>query len=234
MVKLIAMDMDGTITQHKSKLEEKNREILYKLKEKYKVVIIGAGVCERIHKQLELDGIDIIGSYGMQVAEVVNDQLKLIQKSAVEVDKESVSQRVEKLRAKYHYEEYVGESVEFHETGMVTIPLLGTAAKLEDKLAFDPNREKRRKFYQYVKELFPEYMVFVGGTSSFDMAPSPYNKLYALESYAKLHEIENSEIVYLGDDYGLGGNDEHIYKSNIKFVCVDSYLDFAEKVKEYL
>lgn len=234
MVKLIAMDMDGTITQHKSKLEEKNRGILNRLKEKYKVVIIGAGVCERIHKQLELDGIDIIGSYGMQAAEVVNDQLKLIQKSAVEVDKKSVSQRVEKLRAKYHYEEYIGESVEFHETGMVTIPLLGTAAKLEDKLAFDPNREKRRKFYQYVKEVFPEYTVFVGGTSSFDMAPSPYNKLYALESYAKLHEIENSEIVYLGDDYGLGGNDEHIYKSNIKFVCVDSYLDFAEKVQEYL
>lgn len=234
MVKLIAMDMDGTITQHKSKLEEKNRVVLNRLKEKYKVVIIGAGICERIHKQLELDGIDIIGSYGMQAAEVVNNQLKLIQKSAVEVDKKSVRERVEGLRARYHYEEYIGESVEFHETGMVTIPLLGTAAKLEDKLAFDPDRVKRRKFYQYVKDLFPEYTVFVGGTSSFDMAPSPYNKLYALESYAKLNEIKNSEIVYFGDDYGLGGNDEHIYKSNIKFVCVDSYLDFAEKVQEYL
>lgn len=226
--------MDGTITQHKSKLEGANREVLDSLKEKYKIVVVGAGVCERIHKQLELDEIDIIGSYGMQMAEVSNNELTMISEYTTEANRRSVLERVTELRKRFDYEEYIGESVEFHKTGMVTIPLLGTLAKLEDKLEFDPDRTKRRLFYQFVKDLFPEYTVFVGGTSSFDMAPSPYNKLYALETYAKLKGIGNSEIIYFGDDYGVGGNDEHIYKSDIKFICIDSYLDFAEKAKEYL
>lgn len=50
--KLIAMDLDGTLTQHKSKLEEKNTELLYKLKQKYHLTILGAGGCKRIYDQL--------------------------------------------------------------------------------------------------------------------------------------------------------------------------------------
>ena len=34
-IKLLAFDLDGTLTQHKTKLEENHREILFKLKEKY-------------------------------------------------------------------------------------------------------------------------------------------------------------------------------------------------------
>ena len=35
MIKLIAFDLDGTLTQHKTKLEEKNRAVLEKLAKKY-------------------------------------------------------------------------------------------------------------------------------------------------------------------------------------------------------
>ena len=34
-----------------------------------------------------------------------------------------------------------------------------------------------------VKEAFPQYTVFLGGSSSFDIVPRPYDKLYALERY---------------------------------------------------
>ena len=234
MIKLIGMDMDGTITQHKSRLEGTNRNVLERLKEKYKIVIVGAGTCERINNQLELNDIDIIGSYGMQTASVSDGILRLKEDIKVEVDCQSIDKRVTELRKKYHYEEFVGDNVEFHKTGMVTIPLLGTAAKLEDKLSFDPDRAKRRAIFEDVKKMFPEYTVFVGGTSSFDMAPNPYNKLYALETYAKHNGIIKNSILYLGDDYGPGGNDEQIYKSDIKFIKVDSYMEFYEKVKAYL
>lgn len=229
MIKLVAMDMDGTITQHKSKLEEMNRNALEKLKRKYKIVIVGAGTCSRIHSQLELPNISIIGSYGMQTAEVRGNSVEIIHDFRVEIKKESICERVEYLRKKYQYEEYVGDGVEFHETGMITIPLLGTNALLADKLAFDPDRKKRRVFYNDVVNLFPEYTVFIGGTSSFDMAPKPYNKYYALKKYAYENNYISDEIVYIGDDYGIGGNDEQVYNSEIKFLTIDSYTDF-EKV----
>ena len=84
------------------------------------------------------------------------------------------------MREKYGFIEYAGDNVEFHASGVVTFPILGTKAKQEDKLAFDTDRAKRREIYDDVKEVFNDYIVFVGGSSSFDMAPAPYNKAYAL------------------------------------------------------
>lgn len=231
MIKLIALDMDGTITQHKSHLDEKNRSTLEQLKKIYNIVIVGAGTCDRINKQLELSGIDIIGSYGMQQGSVVEKQVVLTKNEKVAVDNVNVINKVEVLRERFGYKEYKGDSVEFHETGMVTIPLLGTKADLIDKLAFDPERVIRREFYRDVVELFPEYTVFIGGTSSFDMAPAPFNKLYALEEYAKEKGFNKDEIIYIGDDYGVGGNDEQVYRSAIDFITIDNYQDFSKKVQ---
>lgn len=89
------------------------------------------------------------------------------------VDRESVEKRVTMLREKYGFTDFAGDNVEYHASGCVTFPLLGTKAELADKLAFDPDRKKRRAFYDDVKSVFDDYTVFVGGSSSFDMAPFP-------------------------------------------------------------
>ena len=145
-------------------------------------------------------------------------------------DRESVEKRVTLLREKYGFTSFAGENVEFHPSGCVTFPILGTKARREDKLSFDPDRSKRRRIYAEVCETFPEYVVFVGGSSSFDMAPKPYNKYYALELYCRENGIDRSEVVFVGDDYGMGGNDESVYLSDIDFVCVDNYLELEKYV----
>ena len=109
--------------------------------------------------------------------------------------------------------------------------MLGTKAVQADKLAFDPDRSKRRKIYAEVCETFPEYCVFVGGSSSFDMAPKPYNKFYALDLYCKEHGLAHDEVLFIGDDYGTGGNDESVYVSDIPFLCVDDYETFPDLVQ---
>ena len=42
MIKLIAFALDGTLTQHKTKLSDENRKVLDALAKKYKLVIVGA------------------------------------------------------------------------------------------------------------------------------------------------------------------------------------------------
>lgn len=128
----------------------------------------------------------------------------------------------------------VGDGVEFHPSGCITFPLLGTKAKPEDKLAFDPDRAKRRRIYDEVVRAFSEYSVFVGGSSSFDMAPTPYNKYYALDVYCSENNLKHEDVVYIGDDYGLGGNDEAVYKSDFAYLTIDDYRDFPEIVKPLL
>ena len=165
-IKLVAFDLDGTLTQHKTPLSDEHRAVLDKLGEKYKLVMLGAGMCRRIFNQMGQYPIDIYGNYGMQMA-LYRPELKdieIVENVTMPCDKESVDKRVTMLREKYGYTEYAGENVEYHASGAVTFPVLGTKAKQEDKLAFDPDRSKRRAIYEDVKQVFSDYIVFVGGS----------------------------------------------------------------------
>lgn len=229
-IKLIAFDLDGTLTQHKSPLGEENRKVLEELSKKYKLLMAGAGICNRIFNQMGKFPIDIIGNYGMQYAEY-NEQtgeLDIVRNDVAPIDRESVDKRVTAMREKYGFTDFAGDNVEYHASGCVTFPILGTTAKIEDKLAFDPDRSKRRAIYEDIKETFSDYTVFVGGSSSFDMAPAPFNKAYALAKYCEERGIAHDEVVYVGDDYGPGGNDESVYLSDFNFLTIDNYLDFPK------
>lgn len=235
-VKVIAMDLDGTLTQHKTPLSAEQRAVLEELSKKYKLLMVGAGQVMRIFNQLEKFPIDIIGNYGMQYGKY-NAETKgidIVRDINVECDKKLVAEKIQILREKYGFLEYAGEPVEYHPSGCITFPIIGTKAKQEDKLSFDPDRKKRREIYQDVVNTFSDYCVFVGGSSSFDMAPKPYNKYYALDLYCKENGYSHSEVVYIGDDYGLGGNDESVYLSDFNYLTIDNYEEFPNVVKPLL
>ena len=235
-IKLVAFDLDGTLTQHKTPLGEENRAVLEELSKHYRLLMVGAGGAMRIFNQLQGFPIDVIGNYGLQQG-VYNPEtrvLDIVADVTLPCDRESVEARITALREKYGFTEYAGENVEFHASGSVTFSLLGTKARQEDKLAFDPDRSRRRAFYEEVVALFPEFTTFVGGSSSFDFAPLPYNKYYALDQYCKAHGIAHSEVAYAGDDYGPGGNDESVYKGDFNFYKVDDYRDLRKILEDLL
>jgi HAD superfamily hydrolase (TIGR01484 family) len=234
LLKLIAMDLDGTLTQHKSKLEAMGRKILEELSARYKLLMVCAGGCERVYRQMDGFPIDIIGYYGMERSTSENNEFKIIEKTEIASDKKDIITKIRGLRNELGLNDYYGDEVEFHDSGVITFPVIGTAAPIEVKLSFDPDRTKRRKYYRRVCEVFVDYNVFIGGSSSFDIVPKPYNKLHALESHLRHHNIGNTEVIYFGDDYGLGGNDRDIYNSDIRFITIDDYRDFPKIAKEVI
>jgi len=235
-IKVIAMDLDGTLTQHKTPLSPEHRALLTQLSKKYKLLMVGAGQVMRIFNQMEQFPIDIIGNYGMQYGcyNRQTGEMELVRDQIAPCNRQKITEKVNALREKFGYTAYTGETVEFHPSGCLTFPVLGTKAKQEDKLAFDPDRTKRRKIYQDVVDTFQDYCVFVGGSSSFDMAPKPYDKAYALDLYCKENGLTHDQVVYIGDDYGLGGNDESVYQSDFPYITIDDYLDFPAVVKPLL
>ena len=236
-IQVIAMDLDGTLTQHKQPLSPLTRATLEALGKRSRLLMVGAGQVQRIFHQMEYFPIDIIGNYGMQYA-TYNAQTGGLDMQRDEVipagDRGTIEARVTALREKYGYTEFAGDNVEYHPSGCLTFPLLGTKAAQADKLAFDPDRAKRRRIYAQVCAAFPEYCVFVGGSSSFDMAPRPYNKLYALDLYCREQGIAHENVLFIGDDYGTGGNDESVYLSDVPFLCVDDYTTFPALVQPLL
>lgn len=230
MKKLICFDLDGTLTQHRSKLEKENKEVLDELGKKYKMVMVGAGGAERIYAQMNEYPIDIIANYGMQESKMIDGKFTIVKQITSHPDKAYFLEKAEYLRKKYGYTEYKGDSVEFHATGMVTFPLLGTKADIADKIAFDPTREKRKVLYPEVLELFPTFAVYIGGSSSFDFAEKKYNKYDAIMAYAKENGYTKDEILYVGDDFGDGGGDSHVRLGGLEYIEILDYKTLFEKL----
>jgi hydroxymethylpyrimidine pyrophosphatase-like HAD family hydrolase len=217
-------------------MEPAVREALVALSKKYKLIMVGAGQVMRIFNQMEKFPIDIIGNYGLQYGKynAETGEMELQRDLVFPCDRKSVDERVTMLRQKYGLTAFRGDNVEYHPSGCVTFPCLGTKALQEDKLAYDPDRSKRRAIYQDVCSVFHDYTVFVGGSSSFDMAPKPYDKRYALALFCQENGLQHDNVVYIGDDYGPGGNDESVYLSNFPYLTIDDYRTFPEIVKVLL
>lgn len=234
MKKLLCFDLDGTLTQHRSKLEKENRALLDELQKRYKVIMVGAGGAERIYAQMDEYPIDILGNYGMQESKMIDGKFTIIRQITTTPDKAYFLEKAQYLREKYGYTEFKGDSVEFHATGMVTFPLLGTKADVADKIAFDPTRAKRKVLYPEVLELFPEYTVYIGGSSSFDFTEKKYNKYDAIMQYAAENGYAKEEILYIGDDFGDGGGDSHIRLGGMDYIEIADYRTLAERLKHLL
>lgn len=228
MKRLIAFDLDGTLTQHRTPLDAEHRALLDALGRKYKIIMVAAGSAPRVYRQMGQYPIDILANYGMQESRIIDGEFRIIRDDRVPADRDFFLQQTDYLRHKYGYTRYAGEPVEFHESGMVTFPLLGTKARIEDKLAFDPDRKKRHVLYPEVLEIFKDYTVFVGGSSSFDFAPGQYNKYKALLRYGRENSYGVDEMLYVGDDFGDGGGDSHIRLGGMDYIQIEDFRESPE------
>ncbi len=233
MVTTVALDLDGTISAGKSKIEEKNKELLLSLLKRYRVVIVGAGYFERILTQTDFLPVDVIGNYGMQYAEYSKEEKRhiLLKDDICEIDRDGIRKKANEVAKRFSLDKIDGDILHFHPSGCFSLALIGTNAKKEDKLNFDPDRKKRREMYPFVSALFPEYTVFIGGNTSLDMAPKRYSKYRALCDYCEWHKIPHENIIFCGDDFGQYGNDESVYNSDIRFIEIDDYRNLEKKLE---
>ena len=226
--KLLVFDLDGTLSDHKCPMPEESRALLDALGKKYHLAMCGAGNAPRIFKQMGNYPIDIVGNYGMQHAKVVDGELQITKQISYEVDADFFREKTDYIREKYGYTNFYGESLEFHKTGMVTFAMIGTEAPKEEKKVFDPDRAKRRVMYPEVMEIFKDYTVFIGGSTSFDIVGKQYNKYDATMDYAKLHGYTKDQVLFIGDDMGDGGGDSHVRLGGMDYIHVLDYTKIAD------
>ena len=232
--KLVAMDLDATLCQHRSPIPPQNLAALDELKKHFKCIMVGAGNAPRIYRQMGNYPIDIVANYGMQIAEAEDGNFRIVKAVTNEVDRAFFREKTDYLRQKYGYTQYDGEPLEFHASGMVTFGLLGTKPSAERKLAFDADRKKRRAMYPEVRDIFKDYSVYIGGSTSFDFAGKQYNKYDATLAWAKEHGFTLDDIVFIGDDFADGGGDSHVRIKGMDHIVITDYKKFAAAVSVLL
>ena len=228
--KVVAMDLDATLSQHRTPVPWRNLKAVEALCAKYGCVMVGGGNAPRIHRQMCEFPIPVLGNYGMQEAMVTNGEFKVVRAVSNTVDRAFFRRETDRLREKYGFTKYAGEPLEFHASGMVTFALIGVGAANADKLAFDPDRKKRRAMYKEVCETFPDCSVFIGGTTSFDIAGKSYNKYDATVRWAAERGFGPNDIVFIGDDFADGGNDSHARTGGLDRIVITDYRKFADAI----
>ena len=234
LIRLIAFDLDGTLSEHKRPLEDENRHLLEELSDKYKIIMVASNEVDSIWEQLNRFPIDIVGNYGMQYSEYDEkiNGLRAVFSHTYPCDTQKVRQTIQKIQEKYGYP--FGNNLKIHSSGCITYTPLGTDASLENKLSFDPDFSKRRKMLPDVVSAFPDYTPYISGTTSFDIVPKPFNKYMALDLYCKSFGYSHGEVLFCGDNYEPDCNDSPIYQSDIKFVKVPHYTKLKEVLYEVL
>jgi HAD superfamily hydrolase (TIGR01484 family) len=239
MYKLIAFDLDGTLTESKQPLDERTARFITKLAYEYDIAIITGGTMKQIETQVleripdwvqtKLHLMSCSGAtYEAYGAMIYKNEIPLIQreviKSIVKVTAESMGLLEENP---------AGEIIEDRKA-QITFSALGQKAKLEDKSAWDPRGTKRKEMIAALKKALPDYSIRLGGTSSIDISLLGIDKEFALKQLMKYRKLETSDILYVGDKFRPGENDYPALIAGVTCLRVVQPQDTIERVEKFL
>ena len=82
--------------------------------------------------------------------------------------------------------------------------------------------------YPEVCEIFKDYSVYIGGSSSFDFSAKQYNKYDASLRYGTEHGYTLDQVLFIGDDFADGGGDSHVRIKGMDYIWITDYTKTPE------
>jgi HAD superfamily hydrolase (TIGR01484 family) len=238
-IKLIAFDLDGTLTESKQPINNKTARFLASLANDYEIAIVTGGTMEQIKTQV----LDRLPNW-------VQDKMHLMPCSGAEyfrfgdtlyrnfISKQERAVMVPMVtgllkQMGYWIENPAGDIIE-DRGSQITISALGQKANSKDKEDWDPYGNKRREIRDAIKTMFPDYSVRVGGLTSVDISMYGIDKEYAIKELLEWNQFEPSDVLYIGDKFRPGENDYPALLAGVTCLRVTSYTDTPRIVGKYL
>lgn len=245
--KLIAFDLDGTLADSKSPIEDKMANLFGKLLEKYSVCVISGGKYGQFETQLinnlhingnllnKLHIMPTCGTRYLRHNSADNKWKQVYAEDIPEKDKEkiinAINQGIDHLgfREKKVYGDIIedrGSQITFSALGQDIVELLGPeGVVLKEK--WDPIGAKKHKLRNYIADIIPDYEVRVGGGTSIDITRPGIDKAYGMEKLKAELDLSSEDILFIGDRLEEGGNDYPVKDMGIDSIAVKNWQETA-------
>jgi HAD superfamily hydrolase (TIGR01484 family) len=216
MKNLVVFDLDGTLAQSKSSLDDEMAGILNRLLLVTKVAVISGGNWAQFQKQVvshlagdeRLKKLSLLPTCGTQFYQYVNGWDRLYAENFTPEQKEKIvgSLNTAIAQSGKKPEKVWGEVIE-DRGSQITFSGLGQEAPLKEKVKWDPDFAKRKKMKAILGTLIPEFSVRLGGSTSIDVTKPGIDKAYGIKKLRDILHIAIEEMIFVGDALFPGGND---------------------------
>jgi HAD superfamily hydrolase (TIGR01484 family) len=236
MKKVIAFDLDETLTETRTPLSDEMSELLGGLLATYQVCVISGGSFDQFKVQLLanlkvspelLANLHLMPTCGTRYYTYQTSQNDWQQRYAEDFSETEKATIIAALnegvdQVGYRIKDPQGPLIE-DRGSQITYSALGQDAQPAAKKAWDPTGEKKRKIRDIVAAKLPQFEVRAGGTTSIDVTKQGIDKAYGMKKLIEHLGISKEDILFIGDRIWEGGNDYPVKLMGIDVVAVGGY-----------
>ena len=244
-VDLIGFDLDGTLAESKTTLDQEMSGLLCRLLHKKNIVIASGASFDQFENQFlshflcEKDcykNLYLLPTNGATLYEYA-DKAKFVYKHELTPEKiKLIFSAFDKALTETGYgnpSKIYGTLIEDRKT-QVTFSGLGSKAPLSEKSVWDPDFAKRKKIVEILRPLLPDFSIGMGGVSSIDVTENGVDKAYGMDRLMVHLDIPKERTLYVGDALFPGGNDSSVLRLGIGTHEVGGVNDTKSLIRSWL
>ena len=247
MKKLLAFDLDDTLSVTKSPISDRMVELLSSILEHFDVCIISGAKYEQLQKQivdcLPIEGYKLarlhllptFGTHYYRYDEIDEEWRLQYAEDLSAYQKIRITKVLEKAARTLGFweESPTGEIIE-DRLSQVTYSGLGQKAAPEADYAWDPDGSKRLAIRDLAAQDLPDLELRPGGTTSVDVTKVGINKAYGMHKLMEELGIGKDDILFFGDKLQEGGNDYPVKAMGIESLEVHEHTDTEARLETIL
>ena len=216
MKNLIVFDLDGTLAESKSSIDDEMSLLMRDLLGIVKVAVISGGDWPQFERQLisklphdaMLENLSLLPTCGTKFYRFDSSWRKLYSEDFSDPEKETVISSLQRAASLpgLGAQRVWGEQIE-DRGSQVTFSALGQQAPLEAKKTWDPDFSRRKAMKAFLETIIPDFSIRLGGTTSVDVTRPGIDKAYGIRKLRDILAVAIDEMIFIGDALFPGGND---------------------------
>jgi len=242
---LVAFDLDGTLAESKQRVTPQMGDLLARLLQKMPVAVLSGASFRQFETQFlpaipsdaNVTNLYLFPTNAAQCYRF-NKKWTLVYDECFDtLERERIlhalAEALEETGLAEPPPEVWGERIE-DRGSQIAFSGLGQLAPIEEKSKWDPDRKKRLALREHLLKKIPDFSVSIGGMNTVDITRKGITKAFGLHELAKLTGVTVSEMLYVGDALGEGGNDSVVIPTGVQTQEVFGPEETAKIIEDVL